>query len=104
MKSWVDWGRGLIRGACVLRVFAGGGIGCRVLSGEGLFWVLGLSAGWGLCWWGVMRGWVLASDSFFGGNINVGLMNGKFKVFQQLVRKLVYAKFISNNHVSFHLW
>ena len=25
MKSWVDCGRGLIRGACVLRVFAGGG-------------------------------------------------------------------------------
>ena len=35
MRSWVDCGRGLIRGACVLRVFAGGGgLGVVCYRGE----------------------------------------------------------------------
>ena len=34
MKSWVDCGRGLIRGACVLRVFAGGDWVSCVIGGR----------------------------------------------------------------------
>ena len=43
MKSWVDCGRGLIGGACVLRVFAGGGGGLGVVCYRGK----AFSGGWG---------------------------------------------------------
>ena len=46
MKSWVDCGRGLIRGACVLRVFAGGG-GLGVVCCRGEAVLVGGDAGLG---------------------------------------------------------